>query len=106
MNRILSIAAVAAALALCTPVYAQNSNNASGSVGTNVGNSLNQPMVVTSGNGNVHIQPNATSKILTTVPQGDQVTMVGMANGGAWAHVLVDGLDGYMDLTQLQKLGQ
>jgi hypothetical protein len=29
--------------------------------------------------------------------------MVGTTNGGAWAHVTVDGLDGYMDLLQLDK---
>jgi uncharacterized protein YgiM (DUF1202 family) len=106
MNRILPIAAVAAAVALSAPAFAQTANKATGTVGTNVGNSMNQPMVVTTGNGNVHMQPNATSKILTTVPQGHQVTVVGTANGGAWAHVMVDGLDGYMDQTQLQKPAQ
>ena len=70
-----------------------------------MGGSLKQPMVV-NGSGNVHVQPNATSKILTTVPSGHQVMMVGTANGGAWAHVMVDGLDGYMDQTQLQKPAQ
>jgi hypothetical protein len=30
-------------------------------------------------------------------------SMVGTTNGGAWAHVMVDGLDGYMDLVQLDK---
>ena len=60
-------------------------------------------MVVTTDNGNVRDQPNATAKILTTVPHGKQVTMIGTANGGAWAHVMVDGLDGYMDLVQLDK---
>ena len=105
MNRIFPIAVVAAAVALSAPVFAQNANTSNGTVGTNVGNSMNQPMVVT-GAGNVHMQPNATSKILTTVPSGHQVTMVGTANGGAWAHVMVDGLDGYMDQTQLQKPAQ
>src|SRR6516164_6688649 len=35
---------------------------------------------------------NATSKILTTGPRGHQVTMVGTANGGAWAHVYFAGV--------------
>ena len=105
MNRILSLAVIAGAVALSAPIYAQTSSKAAGSssVGTNVGNSLKQPMVVNNSNGTVHMQPNATSKILTTVPKGHQVMMVGTANGGAWAHVMVDGLDGYMDQTQLQK---
>jgi uncharacterized protein YgiM (DUF1202 family) len=76
---------------------------ASGSVGTNVGNSLDEPMVVTVDNGNVREQPNAQAKLLTTVPHGGRVVMIGTANGGAWAHVKVDGLDGYMDLVQLAK---
>ena len=101
MRKTLSIAVVAAAIALPPSVYAQ-----SGSVGTNVGSSMNQPMVVSVDNGNVHMQPNATSQILTTVPKGQQVTMIGTANGGAWAHVKVGILDGYMDLVQLQKPAQ
>ena len=101
MRKILSIAVVAAAITLSPSVYAQ-----SGSVGTNVGSSMNQPMVVSVDNGNVHMQPNATSQILTTVPKGQQVTMIGTANGGAWAHVKVGNLDGYMDLVQLQKPAQ
>ena len=60
-------------------------------------------MVVTVDNGNVREQPNATSRILTTVPRGRSVMMIGAAGGGGWAHVLVDGLDGYMDLVQLDK---
>src|SRR5262249_15588619 len=75
----------------------------SGGVGTNVGDSMREPMVVTTDNGNVREQPNAQAKLLTTVPRGQQVTMIGTANGGAWAHVMVGGLDGYMDLVQLQK---
>ena len=101
MRKTLSMTVVAAAMALSPLVYAQ-----SGSVGTNVGSSLNEPMVVSVDNGNVHMQPNASSQILTTVPKGQQVTMIGTANGGAWAHVKVGALDGYMDLLQLQKLAQ
>ena len=41
-----------------------------------------------------------------SVPKGQQVTMIGTANGGAWAHVKVGNLDGYMDLVQLQKPAQ
>jgi len=52
------------------------------------------------------MEPNASSQILTTVPKGQQVTMIGTANGGAWAHVKVGNLDGYMDLVQLQKPAQ
>ena len=98
MRKIVAIVVVAFGLILAASVHAQ-----SGTVGTNVGNSMNQPMVVTTDNGNVRMQPNPTSKILTMVPRGYQVTVIGTANGGAWAHVLVDGLDGYMDFVQLAK---
>jgi hypothetical protein len=101
MRKTLLIAVFAAAIALSPSVYAQ-----SGTVGTNVGSSMNQPMVVSTDNGNVRMEPNAWSQILTTVPKGQQVTMIGTANGGARAHVKVGNLDGYMDLVQLQKPAQ
>ena len=99
MRKILPIAVLAAGLAVASMASAQ-------SVGTNVGQSMNQPMVVTADNGNLRTGPNATAKILTTVPRGQTVTMIGTANGGAWAHVTVNGLDGYMDLVQLAKPSQ
>ena len=99
MRRILPIVALVAGLAFAGTAYAQ-----SGNVGTNVGNSLNQPMVVTADNGIVRAQPNATAQIRTTVPHGQTVTMIGTANGGAWAHILTaTGLDGYIDMVQLAK---
>jgi len=103
MRKIMPIAVLAAGLAAAGTAYAGSSANSSGGVGTNVGDAMSQPMVVSADNGNVRDQPNATAKILTTVPHGRQVTMIGTANGGAWAHVMVDGLDGYMDLVQLDK---
>ena len=102
MRKILSLAVLAAGLAVGGVAYAQSSSS-SGTVGANVGDSMKQPMIVSADNGNVRMQPTATSKILTTVPHGHQVIMVGTTNGGAWAHVTVDGLDGYMDLLQLDK---
>src|SRR5262249_45423405 len=76
MRKFLSIAVVAAAIALSPSVYAQ-----SGSVGTNVGSSMNEPMVVSTDTGNLRMQPNATSQILKELPKGQQVTMIGTANG-------------------------
>src|SRR4051812_8056815 len=102
MRKFVSLAVVAAGLAIAGVAHAQSSSS-TGTVGTNVGDSMKQPMIVNADNGNVHMQPNATSKLLTTVPHGHQVTMIGTANGGAWAHVTVDGLDGYMDMVQLGK---
>ena len=75
----------------------------SGGVGTNVGDSIGEPMVVTTDNGNVREQPNASSKILTTVPHGKpshddrdrKRRRLGPCDGR--------GLDGYMDLVQLDK---
>jgi uncharacterized protein YgiM (DUF1202 family) len=61
-------------------------------------------VVVSADNGVVRAQPNATSKIRTTVPHGQKVTVIGTANGGAWAHILTaTGLDGYIDMVQLSK---
>ncbi len=102
MRKTLSLAVLVAGVAIGGIAYAQSSSS-SGTVGANVGDSMKQPMIVNADNGNVHMQPNATSKLLTTVPHGHQVIMLGTANGGAWAHVSVDGLDGYMDLVQLDK---
>jgi len=91
---------LAAGLAFAGAAFAQTSGN----VGTNVGNSINQPMVVTADNGIVREAPNATAHIRTMVPHGQTVTMIGTANGGAWAHILTaSGLDGYIDMVQLAK---
>jgi len=53
--------------------------------------------------GNVREEPNAQAKVITTVPRGSKVMMIGTANGGGWAYVTVGGLDGYMDLVQLRS---
>ncbi len=70
MRKILPIAVLAAGLAAAGTAYAGSSANSSGGVGTNVGDAMSEPMVVTSDNGNVRDQPNATAKIVTTVPHG------------------------------------
>ena len=61
--KILPIACVVAGL-LAAAVTAQ------AQVGSNVGESMNQPMVVTVDNGNVREKPNPTAKLVTTVPPG------------------------------------
>jgi len=95
--RLLPIAVVTAGL-VCAAGTAQ------AQVGTNTGESMNERMVVNVDNGNVREKPNPTAKILTKVPRGFPVTVIGTTNGGAWAHVKLDtGLDGYIDLTQLSK---
>ena len=68
MRNFLTIAVLAVGLAMAGTASAQSSSS-SGTVGTNVGDSMKQPMTVTTGNDNVHMQPNATSKLLTTVPK-------------------------------------
>ena len=103
MRNILPIAVLALIVAMAGGARAGSTSAPSGNAGTNVGDSLNEPMVVTADNGNVREQPNAQAKLLTTVPHGERVVMIGTANGGAWAHVMVNGVDGYMDLVQLAK---
>src|SRR5262249_28202684 len=58
-------------------------------------------MIVNSVGGVVHQTPDARSPLLTTLPPGYPVSVVGSA-GGSWAHVVVNGVDGYMDYSQLQ----
>jgi uncharacterized protein YgiM (DUF1202 family) len=99
MNRIFKILPIAAIVV----GLAAASGPASAHVGSNVGDSMNQPMVVVVDNGNVREKPNSTAKILTTAHRGRLVTMIGTTNGGAWAHVKIGGLDGYMDMVQLAK---
>ena len=103
MRNILPVAVLALTVAMAGGAQAGSTSAPSGNAGTNVGDSLNEPMVVTADNGNVREQPNAQAKLLTTVPHGERVVMIGTANGGAWAHVMADGVDGYMDLVQLAK---
>ena len=103
MRNILPVAVLALTVAMAGGAQAGSTSAPSGNAGSSVGDSLDEPMVVTADNGNVREQPNAQAKLLTTVPHGERVVMIGTANGGAWAHVMVNGVDGYMDLVQLAK---
>jgi hypothetical protein len=38
---------------------------------------------------------------MTTLPPGYQVSVIGSVNGN-WAHVVANGVDGYMSYNQLQ----
>jgi len=102
MRKILTVAALMGGMLTAIPVVLADNNAASGMQNTG-GSGLSEPMIVTVDNGNVREAPNPTAKILTMVPRGHQVTVVSLANGNAWAHVIVDGLNGYMDLVQLAK---
>ena len=107
MRKILTVAALMGGMFAASAALADNINenqsDTPGTTSTQVGDSMSEPMVVSADNGNVREAPNAQAKILTTVPHGHGVTVIGTANGGAWAHVMVDGLDGYMDFLQLDK---
>ena len=107
MRKILTVAALMGGMFAASAALADNINenqsDTPGTTSTQVGDSMSEPMVVSADNGNVREAPNAQAKILTTVPHGHGVTVIGTANGGAWAHVMVDGLDGYMDFVQLDK---
>jgi uncharacterized protein YgiM (DUF1202 family) len=107
MRKFLTVAALmggmfAASAAMADNIY-DNQTDTPGTSGPQVGTGMSEPMVVDVDNGNVREAPNAQAKILTTVPRGHRVMVVGTANGGAWAHVMVDGLEGYMDYVQLSK---
>ena len=57
--------------------------------------------VVNGGGGTVHQTPDPQSPLLTTLPPGYQVSVLGSVNGN-WAHVVANGVDGYMAYNQLQ----
>jgi hypothetical protein len=57
---------------------------------------------VNSFGGTVHQSPDPQSPMLTVLPPGSRVSVIGSASGGSWAHVQVNGWDGYMDFAQLQ----
>ena len=109
MRKIMTVAALMGGMFVASAALADNNINSNvtdtpGTTSTQVGTSMNEPMVVSADNGNVREAPTTQAKILTTVPHGHRVTVIGTANGGGWAHVMVDGLDGYMDFVQLDKV--
>jgi uncharacterized protein YgiM (DUF1202 family) len=55
---------------------------------------------VTVSSAEVHLRPNALSQILTTLPKGSKVAVKEMTATG-WAHVDVNGTDGYINGTLL-----
>jgi hypothetical protein len=57
--------------------------------------------VVNSGGGTIHETPDPRSPLLGILPPGYQVPVLGTVNGN-WAHVVVNGIDGYMRDNQLQ----
>ena len=59
--------------------------------------------VVSSYGGTLHMRPDPQSAVVTTLPPGVRVAVIGSANGGTWEHVVANnGLDGYMPRTELQ----
>jgi uncharacterized protein YgiM (DUF1202 family) len=59
-------------------------------------------MVVNDEGGTVHDGPDPQSPLVAVLPPGSRVSVIGSANGGGWAHVVVNGSDGYMSFTELQ----
>ncbi len=51
---------------------------------------------------NLRQKPTTTSKILDRLTQGTMVTVIETVSGGKWAHVKVNGKDGYIE-TKLLK---
>jgi Bacterial SH3 domain len=49
------------------------------------------------------MRPDPQSAVVTTLPPGVRVAVIGSANEGTWKHVVVNnGIDGYMPRTELQ----
>ena len=57
--------------------------------------------VVNGGGGTIHQTPDSRSPLLGIVPPGYSVQVLGTVDGG-WAHVVANGIDGYMSDNQLQ----
>jgi hypothetical protein len=103
MARIVPLAVSFAALLGAADVRAGSDVVPNGNAGTSVSSRVDQSMLVITDIGNLREVPNAQARIITTVPRGSKVTMIGTANGGGWAYVTVGGLSGYMDLVQLRR---
>jgi Bacterial SH3 domain len=50
--------------------------------------------------GMIYESPDTQSRVLSSLPPGHQVSLIGSVGG--WAHVVVNGIDGYMKTSQLQ----
>ena len=90
MRKILTVAALMGGMFVASAALADNNINSNvtdtpGTTSTQVGTSMNEPMV--------------DSQVVATLPRGSQVTVIGTTNG--WAHVRGDGFDGYTDYVQL-----
>jgi uncharacterized protein YgiM (DUF1202 family) len=106
MQKFLPMAAMLGGLACSFSAGAENfyaSESDSPHAGYQTSGMMRQTMVVGVDRGTVRERPNTRSKLLTTLPRGYRVTVVGTANGGGWAHVMLDGLDGYIDFVQLDR---
>src|SRR6516165_10528162 len=103
MARIMPLAISFAALLGAAEVQAGSDVVPNGNAGTSVSSSVDQSMLVITDIGNLREEPNAQARIITTIPRGSKVTMIGTANGGGWAYVTAGGLSGYMDLVQLRR---
>ena len=103
MARIVPLAISLAALLGAAEVRAGSDVVPNGNARTSVSSSVDQSVLVITDIGNLREEPNAQARIITTVPRGSRVTMIGTANGGGWAYVTVGDLTGYMDLVQLRR---
>jgi len=108
MRHLLPIAAAAGAIAFANAAVAENfyesQFDTGGTTFAEASRGVNMPMVVDVDDGTVRESPNVQSRVLTELPRGYEVTVIGTANGGGWAHVYADGLDGYMDMVQLDRV--
>jgi uncharacterized protein YgiM (DUF1202 family) len=108
MRRFLPIAALASGVVFAGATMAENfyesQFDTGGTTSAEASSGVNMPMVVGVDDATVRESPNVQSRILTELPRGTEVTVIGTANGGGWAHVYADGLDGYMDLIQLNRV--
>jgi uncharacterized protein YgiM (DUF1202 family) len=107
MQKLLPFAALVGGLALSGAAGAQNYHGSDSDMprpaNAASATSMREPMVINVDRGTVREKPNPTAHLVTTLPRGYPVMVVGTANGGGWAHVLVDGLSGFIDFVQLEK---
>jgi uncharacterized protein YgiM (DUF1202 family) len=102
MSRFLVIALLASTLSAGTAAAGPSHADQHGGMDYRGAGLLSNPtLAVTARSAEVHLKPNTLSQILTTLAKGTKVAVKEMTATG-WAHVDVNGTDGYIIGAKLQ----
>jgi uncharacterized protein YgiM (DUF1202 family) len=102
MSRLLVVALLSVTLSAGTAAAGPNNADQHGGMDYRGAGLLSNPtLVVTASSAEVRLKPNTLSQLLTTLAKGTKVAVKDMTPTG-WVHVDVNGVDGYINGTQLQ----